>query len=166
MDVTAVLFRLQTVFTLGAPRGAVYEAVREVLDWPRWWRGCEQVTTLASGGSNGVGARHRIVWRSRLPYRVAIDVEVTEVHPGALIRARSQGDLDGQGTWRFTDVPAGTRVQYLWEVETRKRWMRRLAPALAPLFRLNHDWLMRAGAAGLAQRVQAPSPRISNGLAP
>jgi uncharacterized protein YndB with AHSA1/START domain len=157
-----MLFRLQTDFTLSAPRAAVYEAVRDVLAWPRWWHGCEQVIELAPGGSNGVGARHRIFWHSRLPYRVAIDVETTEMQPGVLIRARSRGDLDGLGTWRFSDAVEGTRVRYLWEVEVRKRWMHWLAPVLAPLFRLNHDWLMQAGAAGLARRVRASEPQVNS----
>lgn len=157
-----MLFRLHTGFTLAAPRAAVYEAIRDVPDWPQWWHGCERVSALAPGGSNGVGACHRIVWRSRLPYRVAIDVEVVEVQPGTLLRGRSGGDLQGQGTWRFSDADDGTRVHYLWEVDARKPWMRRLAPLLAPLFRRNHDWLMQAGASGLARRLDSPAPRIAH----
>jgi len=63
----------------------------------------------------------------------------------------AQGDDDGVGTWRFPDTDGGTHVRYLWEVETRKRPMQRLAPLLAPLFRLSQDWLMQEGANGLAE---------------
>ena len=161
-----MLFRLHTEFTLAAPRAAVYAALREVGAWPQWWRGCERVECLAAGAGNGVGACHRILWRGRLPYRVAIETEVVEVAPGALLRARSHGDLAGEGSWRFADVAAGTRVQYLWEVRTQRRWMRLAAPLLAPLFRLNHDWLMRAGADGLAHRLRASMPQAATSTVP
>jgi uncharacterized protein YndB with AHSA1/START domain len=161
-----MLFRLNTEFTVAAPRAAVYAAIRDVRDWPQWWRGCERVEVLAAGVASGVGARHRILWRSRLLYRVAIDTEVIEIEPNTRVRARSRGDLDGRGTWRFSDVPGGTRVQYLWEVEIRKRWMRLGAPLLAPLFRLNHDWLMRAGTDGLALRLRTAARAAANAQLP
>ena len=150
--------------SLRAPRRTVYDAVHAVRDWPHWWRGCERVTELAPGGADGVGARHRIEWRSRLPYRVAIEVEVAAIEPSELIRARASGDLDGVGTWRFLDAVDGTHVQYLWEVSTRRRWMQIFAPLLAPLFRLNHDWLMQEGAAGLARRLGVAPPPVQNSL--
>ena len=153
-----MLFRLHTEFTLAAPRAAVYAAVRDVERWPEWWRGCMRARLIAPGAANGVGARHHIVWRSRLPYRVAIETEVIEIQPGTLVRARAYGDLEGLGTWRFADGDGVTEVRYLWEVDIRKRWMRALAALLAPVFKLNHDWLMRAGVEGLALRLAAEAP--------
>jgi hypothetical protein len=120
------------------------------------------VTELAPGQADGVGARHRIEWRGRLPYRVTIEVEAAAIEPGELIRAIARGDLDGSGTWRFLDAADGTHVQYLWEVSLRKRWMEFLAPLLAPLFQLNHDWLMQEGAAGLARRLYVAPPTVRN----
>jgi hypothetical protein len=35
-----------------------------------------------------------------------------------------------------------------------------VARLLAPLFRLNHDWLMQEGAARLAQRLFVAPPRV------
>jgi uncharacterized protein YndB with AHSA1/START domain len=150
-----MLFTLHTEFTLAAPRAAVYAVIRDVERWPTWWRGCLAATQLAPGAADGVGARYRILWRSRLPYRVTIETEVIEVRPGTLVRARSGGDLEGFGTWHFAHAGGGTVVRYDWQVHTRKRWMRALAPLLAPLYRVNHDWLMQAGAAGLARRAGA-----------
>lgn len=43
----------------------------------------------------------------------------------------------------------------LWRVELARPWMRWLAPLLAPLFRWNHDGLMRAGREGLARHLGA-----------
>lgn len=156
-------FRLLTRFVLAAPPAAVYAAVHDVAAWPRWWHGCERVIELDRGDADGLGAAHRIEWKSRLPYRVAIEVKVTAIRRPAFIEAESGGDLAGRGRWAFTPLGtdgAATRVDYLWEVTAHKAWMRALAPWLAPLFRLNHDWLMAAGARGLATRLNVAAPRI------
>jgi hypothetical protein len=44
-------------------------------------------------------------------------------------------------------------VTYVWRVQLRQRWMRLLAPLLAPVFRWNHDAVMRAGEAGLRRHL-------------
>ena len=151
---------LRTEFELAAPRLAVYQAVRDVLAWPTWWRGCLAVAELARGDERGIGAQRRIVWRSALRYHLTIEMEVTAIERGSFIQARSNGDLHGAGAWRLTDVPGGTHVAYLWRVVVVKPWMRRTAPLLAPLFRINHDWLMTAGAHGMARHLGVPRPRV------
>ncbi len=158
----AARYELRTTFVLAAPREAVYLAIREVAAWPAWWRGCTAVAELATGDERGVGARRRITWRSRLPYELSIEVAVSDIVRGERIVASSRGDLDGIGTWTFTDTASGTRVDYRWQVVTRKRWMRVLAPLLAPLFRLNHDWLMDAGAQGLARCLGVAAPQVEH----
>ena len=40
-----------------------------------------------------------------------------------------------------------------WRVRTTRRWMNVLAPIARPVFRWNHDRLMRAGGRGLARRL-------------
>jgi uncharacterized protein YndB with AHSA1/START domain len=157
---TSSSFELLTSFELAAQREAVYLAIRDVAAWPAWWRGCLGVEELAAGDERGIGARRRILWRSRLPYRIAIEVEATEIVRGERIVALSRGDLDGIGTWTFADTAAGTRVDYLWQVQLRKRWMQRLSPILAPLFRANHDWLMDNGARGLANHLDTVPPEF------
>jgi hypothetical protein len=36
-------------------------------------------------------------------------------------------------------------------VRTTKRWMNLAAPLARPVFRWNHDWVMRNGAEGIAE---------------
>jgi len=46
-------------------------------------------------------------------------------------------------------------VQYNWNVETNKAWMNYFSFALKPLFKLNHDVVMKRGAACLTKKLNA-----------
>ena len=90
--------------------------------------------------------------------RITIDVESVEALRHNRIRGRSRGHLRGEGIWLLrTDGPF-TDVTYVWRVELDKPWMRWLAPLLAPVFRWNHDSVMRAGGAGLARHLATHGP--------
>jgi hypothetical protein len=65
------------------------------------------------------------------------------------------GELAGTGSWRLYEDDGSTAVLFEWRVQTTRRWMNLLAPFARPLFRWNHDRLMRAGGRGLARRLGA-----------
>ena len=44
---------------------------------------------------------------------------------------------------------------YDWNVRTTKAWMNLFAPVARPIFRANHDWVMRNGGKGLAKLLGA-----------
>jgi hypothetical protein len=139
-----------SVWDIGAPRPAVWAAISRPEDWPRWWRFVDTVELLRPGDADGVGAARRLVWRTRLPYRIRLEVITLAVDPERLLRVQALGDAAGEGTWRFADTGAGTRVEYEWRIRMDCPWMRRLAPLAAPLYRWNHDAVMAAGGIGLA----------------
>ena len=59
------------------------------------------------------------------------------------------------GVWRLYEGAAGTALVYSWDVSTSRTWMNRLAPIGRPAFAWNHDYVMRQGARGLAERLNA-----------
>ncbi len=136
---------------LAAPPQVVWRALSRPEQWPAWWPYVLRVQTVAEGGPDGVGRVRRIEWATSLPYRLCIDIEATEVLPGERLRGRSRGTLDGEGLWLLQPLDGGTLVTYLWRVRLNRAWMRALAPVLAPLFRWNHEAVMRAGGQGLAR---------------
>jgi uncharacterized protein YndB with AHSA1/START domain len=148
---SAGAFDLVSHWRIAAPVDRVWQALSQPEQWPRWWPYVRAVHTLRRGDASGVGSVRRIEWATRLPYRITIEVEAVEATRHQRLRGRSRGELDGEGLWLLCGQGAHTEVTYLWRVELRKPWMRRLAPLLAPLFRWNHDGLMRAGEAGLAR---------------
>jgi Polyketide cyclase / dehydrase and lipid transport len=140
---------------IDASRERAWEALEEAASWPRWWRGVRRVEELGAGGSDRVGSRFLIEWRSRLPYRLRFEFLVERVERPRLMEGRVVGDVTGVGRWRLLEDDGVTAVLYEWEVATTKRWMNVLAPIIRPVFKWNHDVVMRWGGEGLARRLGA-----------
>lgn len=148
-------FELVSQWHVDAPVEQVWTALKATERWPVWWRYVKSVHELHAGDADGLGAVRHIAWSSRLPYGVAFDVEVIELRRPRLLRGRARGQLEGIGTWELVPDGRTTRVRYTWCVDLSARWMRLLAPVMAPVFRWNHDGVMRAGARGLARHLDA-----------
>jgi len=146
-------FQLLSHWHVAAPVEAVWEALKATGEWPRWWRYVKSVQELHAGDADGLGAVRHIAWSSRLPYGVAFDVEVVELQRPRLMRGVARGQLQGVGLWELDPDGATTRVRYTWCVDLTRRWMRLVAPLAAPVFRWNHNGVMRAGAQGLARHL-------------
>ena len=146
-------FELVSHWHVAAPIERVWQAIKQTEEWPSWWPYVRSVQDLTPGDADGLGAIRHIAWSSRLPYGVAFDVEVVEMQRPRRLCGRAHGQLDGVGTWELTPDGDTTRVRYLWCVDLGSRWMRFIAPLAAPVFRWNHDGVMRAGARGLARHL-------------
>ena len=148
-------YRLTTVWRIDAPARRVYEAICEPLRWPSWWRGVKNVVELEPGDERGVGRLLRYTWKGLLPYELTFTIRVVRVKPLVALEGVATGELEGVGRWHFTEERSGTTVCYEWQVRTSKRWMNLLAPIASPLFRWNHDFIMREGGMGLARLLDA-----------
>lgn len=158
-------FDLVSHWRFAAPLDRVWAALSAPETWPSWWPCVQSVRLLQGGGADGVGSVRLIRWSTRLPYDICTEIECVESLRHQRIRGRSRGQLHGTGIWLLRAEGAGTaaeftHVTYVWRVELAQRWMRWTAPFLAALFRWNHNAVMRAGAAGLAQHLaQSGWPR-------
>ena len=151
-----------TQWRLDAPIEQVWEALSDVEAWPSWWPHVREVRTLHPGAANGLGSVRRLRWSSRLPYGFALQVTTTEVRAPFRLEGRATGDMAGTGVWTLARDGAGTRVRYVWTLELHTRWMRLAAPFMAPVFRWNHEGVMRSGGQGLARHLALrPSPALA-----
>ena len=139
-----------TTWLLDSPREPVWDAIYDQERWPQWWRGVESAQELRPGAEDGVGTVSRIVWRSKLPYRIEFEATTTRVEKPDLIEGDAIGELTGIGRWRFFERDGVTAVLYEWEVSTTRAWMNLLSPLMRPAFEWNHDWVMANGGRGLA----------------
>jgi uncharacterized protein YndB with AHSA1/START domain len=148
-------YEFLTTWLLRAPRTEVWDALRDPIAWPDWWRGVESVEELDGGGGEQVGSRYRVRWRSLVPYPVEFEFEVDRVERPLLMAGHATGELAGTGTWRLYEHDGMTAVTYDWRVATTKPWMNLVAPLARPVFEWNHDWVMARGGEGIARRLGA-----------
>jgi uncharacterized protein YndB with AHSA1/START domain len=142
-----------TVWRFRASIDAVWEALSRPEEWPSWWRGVESVDLVDPGGADGLGSVRRFTWKSRLPYRLVLEMQNTQVERPHRLEGRATGELEGVGRWDLRQEGEWTTVQYEWRVRTTKAWMNLLAPLAKPFFVWNHDVIMAWGGEGLAQRL-------------
>ena len=155
-------FTYVTEWHLDAPISQVWEALVDVESWPRWWPHVRSVRTLHGGATDGLGSVRRLRWSSRLPYGFTLDVETTVLRVPTKLVGRATGAMAGVGTWELACAGAGTRVRYTWTLELHTRWMRLAAPFMAPVFRWNHEGVMRSGGQGLKRWLAATRPRLGS----
>lgn len=148
-------YRLTTVWRIEAPVQRVYEAICRPARWPSWWWGVKDVVELEPGDDLGVGSLQRYTWKGLFPYALTFNIRVVRVKPLAALEGVANGDFEGTGRWHFSQEGSTTTVRYEWQVRTTKRWMNLLAPIASPLFKWNHNLIMREGGKGLARLLNA-----------
>ncbi|HDR9872248.1 SRPBCC family protein [Burkholderia cenocepacia] len=148
-------YRFSTTWRVDARLAAVWDAIYQVDRWPDWWKGAVRTVELEPGDARGVGALHRYTWKGALPYRLTFDMRVRRVERPYALEGHASGAIEGDGRWSFVADGARTVVRYDWHIRTHARWMNWLEPLARPLFRWNHDVVMREGAKGLARRLGA-----------
>ena len=142
-----------TAWRVAAPREDVFEVIHASERWPEWWDGVESVVKLEEGDAEGRGSLGHYRWRSAMRYRLEFEMRITRVDRPARMDGEAVGELSGTGSWRLYDDDDATAVLFEWRVRTSRWWMNALAPVARPVFKWNHDRLMRAGGRGLARRL-------------
>jgi hypothetical protein len=153
-------YEFVTIWLLEAPIEEIWGEISHPTRWPGWWKGVESVTELRPGDEKGVGSLHRCVWKSRLPYELAFDIQTTRVESPVAVEGVARGELEGTGRWRLSYEDGITTVRYTWKVRTTKPWMNLLAPLARPIFEWNHDVIMRQGGEGLARLLDVRLVRV------
>ncbi|MBN8868958.1 MAG: SRPBCC family protein [Solirubrobacterales bacterium] len=150
----AAAFAFVSRWELSAPREAVWDALVDFNNWPRWWPALEKVVETIHGGPDGIGQKATAAWRGPFGYSLNMEIEAVErIHPDYL-RGVAAGDVEGEGVWRLGDGGDGwTSIEFDWNVRATKRWMVALAPVARPLFVSGHDHVMKEGAQGLANHL-------------
>lgn len=143
-------YHFVTRWRVHAPAEEIFDALIEVEHWPEWWSTVARVERLDPGDADGIGARYRYSFTTRLPYTLTFELRTLQLDYPTFIEIEAAGELVGKGIWRLAPRGGITDVQYDWIVRTTKRWMNLIAPIARPLFEFNHDAVMHDGARGLA----------------
>jgi hypothetical protein len=148
-------YAFATIWRHRAPIEDVYDAISDSLHWPDWWSTVTAVEEVDRGDpETGVGNVRRYTFKGSLPYTLSFDLAVTGTRRPSMLAGSATGELEGTGVWTLTEEADGITVaRYDWNVRTTRWWMNLLAPIARPLFKSNHDLVMRAGATGLCTRL-------------
>lgn len=148
-------FSLTTRWLIPAPVDKVWECLVATENWPVWWEYVAMVDETARGNSMGVNNVRRYLWRTCLPYDLAIDLRVTQIQPYRFITAEVTGDLTGNGNCAITyqEIEAATELTFTWNVSLTKSWMKLIGGVAKPLFVWNHEKVMKNGEEGLIRHL-------------
>ena len=148
--------QVATEWRIDAPTDRVWNALLDAAAWPQWWRGFRAVERLADGDERGVGMRLRQAWRSRLPYTLVFDLEITDIARLERLEGRATGDVEGTATWTFEERGGETTVRFALDVRPGHWWMRLPVPFARQVFAWNFDTVMAWGGEGLGRRLGVP----------
>lgn len=149
------MYSFLSTWCVAAPVQRVWDVLAAPDEYPEWWKGVRKASVIEPGedGAHGIGTLYRLQWRSKLPYTLEFDLRSTRIDEPQLLEGRASGELAGVGIWRLFESSLGTVALYNWDVSTTRAWMNRLAFVGRPVFAWNHDYVMRQGAQGLADKL-------------
>jgi hypothetical protein len=133
----------------------VWNAIYNSPEWPKWWKGVVSVEEIEKEDVNGLNSVKAYIWKSVLPYKLAFTMRLTEKEPMRRLKGIAFGELEGEGEWTFSEQNRIIKLQYNWNVYTKKAWMNYLSFVLKPVFKYNHNVVMHWGAVGLAKKLNA-----------
>jgi hypothetical protein len=134
-------YALVSRWPIGMGREALWDVMDELLasDNPLIWWPAVQVTDY-----DGMSMEARV--SSPFGYTLTFTLADLEARRPDSLRFTSTGDLRGRGAASFVeDGPDACIIEIDWRVTTRRRWMRRTAWLLRPVFVAGHRLAMRQG---------------------
>lgn len=148
-------FSLTTRWLIPAPVDQVWSCLIATEHWPSWWRYVARVEETAEGNASGEGNVRRYLWRTCLPYDLAIELRVIKMRPYRSVAVEVAGDLIGSGSCSiaYQENEAATELIFVWNVSLAKPWMQRMAKVARPLFVWNHGRVMKSGEQGLIRHL-------------
>lgn len=136
-------YRFRDVWSLAATTPRVFDALIDLLNWPRWWPDIRTVHQVDDDTAE-------LTCRAVLPYALTFRLHRTEQNPDAgLLRVDMTGDLHGYCEAVVERHTGGSRLDIDQRVVVTKRMLRTFAPVARPLFQANHALMMWRGQRGL-----------------
>lgn len=135
------IFRHEHAFTFGVPPQGVWDALREVDAWTRWWPWLERCDVAALRA--GEAARARI--RAPLGYHLDVEVHLLEVVASRRIVATVAGDLAGPARLELRPTEDGCQARTTWELAVQGSLASTLATLGRPMVERGHEQVVAQG---------------------
>jgi hypothetical protein len=146
-------YRFRDVWSVPANTTRVFDALVDLLNWPRWWPDVRTVRQIDDDTAE-------LTCRAVLPYALTFRLRRAEQDAGAgFLRVDMTGDLDGYCEGVVGRGDRGSRLAIDQRVAVTKPLLRALAPVARPFFTANHAAMMRRGQRGLRSYL---APRVED----
>jgi hypothetical protein len=142
-----------STWQLESPVEEVWELIYHSENWASWWKDVKEVRELLAGDENGIGSIRRYRLASPMFYTLEFDLLLTGFRKYELLKGAASGQLEGSGAWHFYKQGNACVVECHWSVSTAIPWMNALAFVLAPVFRYNHQRVMKRGEASIKRKL-------------
>ncbi len=146
-------FHLTTTWKILASIEACWFSILDVETWPDWWKYVDEVIKVRAGDVSGINGIYQYKWSTLLPYRLVFELHVTKFIPYQLIAFDAKGDLKGNGCCQFIQTNQTTQIQFDWNVQTNKAWMKFFTSITYLIFKWNHKRVMQSGEQSLIQKL-------------
>ncbi len=140
-------YSFTTTWHIEKGKKAVWNVLYDFKKWPTWWKGVTLAKPLRYE-HEGRGSIIHLAWSTGW-YSLSFNLEVTQIIPFEYIEAQATGDLVGTGRISLTDDNKNSTVQFRWDVQTQKIWMKLLGPIASSIFSYEHHKIMRQGEQGI-----------------
>ena len=134
------------------PRRRLWAAIEEVDHFEGWWPWLQEFRL--EGDALEAGAVLHGLVAPPLPYRMRIQVVLTECERPHRMGALVHGDLEGVASMEMSPEGSGSRVEVAWTVEMMQRPMRLASRMAHPLLQWGHDRVVEMTVAGFRRRLE------------
>jgi Polyketide cyclase / dehydrase and lipid transport len=121
----------------------LWAAMVNVDQFQRWW------PWLRRFDASGVGRGD--VWRATvqppLPYRVSLDLLLTEVSAPLVVAVDVTGDIEGSARLEVHPNASGSELHFTSELTPTSSLLRTVARFAPPIARYGHEWVLNTGLA-------------------
>ncbi len=125
----------------------VYTILKDGPNYSQWWKPA-YVSTEKIGTD-----KVRSLVRAKLPYTLSFTTELIRENPPHELEIKATGELAGRGLWKLSEDGEWVDITFYWDVAAQKPIVQWLSFFLRPVFRWNHDWVMKQGEKTLQKRV-------------
>lgn len=139
-------FSYEGTFRFDATPDELWESLQRVDLFESWWPWMRDVRVEGVALAPGSVLSFRIV--PPVPYRMTIEVEVTESEPDVRVTGRVSGDLRGWGHLEFEPDGDGSVVVTTWEVEIHNAAIRTVIRLARPVLLWAQQWAVESSLRG------------------
>lgn len=153
---------LTSRWQLDAPVHRLWPLLAQVDRWPHWWPGARAAGSALRAPASPLGDVARLSLRGALPIEMRLQLTTIAVEDARMLEWHAAGDLQAVVAWILEPGRGrGVDITCRWDLAPASPGWRGLAMLSRRVLEWNHFALMRSGARGLGEALDAETSAVS-----